>query len=218
MNKLLAVIALLILSLYGYSFVSSQDHKTKEIQCQEILSQFNQSILEKQNISELHTTVISVGDLPISPTPTPVAYEKIEQRPEEQKKIPQYEAIGRIKIEKINIDYPILATTTKETLEVSITLLYGKALNIPGNTILAGHNMRNGSLFGRLKELCIGDLISLQDDSGCIEQYEVFDIYIVDPSNLDPLDQDTNGKKVLTLITCTNRGTQRLIIKACSIN
>ena len=37
--------------------------------------------------------------------------------------------------------------------------------------------------------------------------------YIVNPDQNECTDQATNGKKEITLITCTNGGKQRLIIK-----
>ena len=43
--------------------------------------------------------------------------------------------------------------------------------------------------------------------------YEAYNKYIVDPTDVSCTSQLTNGKKEMTLITCKNYGTQRLIIK-----
>ena len=44
-------------------------------------------------------------------------------------------------------------------------------------------------------------------------QYEVYDRYIVEPEDTRCTTQLTNGRKEVTLITCTNYGTQRLVVK-----
>lgn len=220
-------LALLIIFFTVNAFQGIQEQSRNEKERQVILeklnheienNQYNASVVVKENVS-------NEGDIQISPSPIkPVLEENTEPEPEKvERKInttdkerePDHKAIGRIMIDKINVDYPILDTTTKETLNISIALLYGKALNKPGNIVLAGHNKKDGSLFGRLKELHQDDIIILQDNAGKYLEYKVFEIYIVEPTDLKPLNQDTEGKTILTLITCTNKGKQRLIIKAC---
>ena len=43
--------------------------------------------------------------------------------------------------------------------------------------------------------------------------YEVYDIHTVDPSNTDDTTQKTNGRREVTLITCTDDSQQRVIVK-----
>ena len=47
--------------------------------------------------------------------------------------------------------------------------------------------------------------------------YEAYDKYVVNPDDVSCTSQLTNGKKEITLITCKNFGTQRLIIKCREI-
>ena len=48
-------------------------------------------------------------------------------------------------------------------------------------------------------------------------QYSVYDKYTVDPNDVSCTSQLTNGKKIVTLITCTNDSQQRVVIKAKAI-
>ena len=43
--------------------------------------------------------------------------------------------------------------------------------------------------------------------------YKVYDKYIVDETDMRCTEQETNGKIELTLITCDNDNTKRLIVK-----
>lgn len=124
--------------------------------------------------------------------------------------------IGKIDIDKLNLDYPILEGATEENLNISITRFYGSEINSIGNCVLAGHNMKDGSLFGRLSELSQGDKITLYDISGKKKKYSVFNIKVVAPTDLSVLSQETNNRCWITLITCTNQGKSRLIIQAMS--
>ena len=51
-----------------------------------------------------------------------------------------YKVIGIIKIPKIDLEYPILEKTNKESLNISITKFWGNEINEIGNVTLAGHN------------------------------------------------------------------------------
>lgn len=125
--------------------------------------------------------------------------------------------IGKIVINKIDLSYPILEGSTKENLNISITRFYGSQINAIGNCVLAGHNMKDGSLFGRLSELSANDKIILYDNLGKSKEYKIFSIKIVKPRDLSVLSQNTNNSSLVTLITCTNQGKSRLIVQAREI-
>lgn len=72
-------------------------------------------------------------------------------------------------------------------------------------------------MFGRLHELENGDIVTLEDMSGRVLQYAVYDRYVVDPDDTSCTSQHTNGRKELTLITCTNYGTERLVVKCKAV-
>jgi LPXTG-site transpeptidase (sortase) family protein len=76
-----------------------------------------------------------------------------------------------------------------------------------------GHNYKNAHFFGNLKKLTIGDNILLESTNGNAQMYKVYDIYIVDETDMSCTSQETNGKIELTLITCDNDNTKRLVVK-----
>lgn len=233
MKKIIIVLVMLIFAFTLKGFYTIHEKAMLERERQFILNSFNNDIERLNGASKIVQDMISdVGDIQLSPMPEIVIQEEKREQPEHVtvskqtenisnnmngKENKPYEAIGRILIDKIKVDYPILNTTTKETLDISITFLCGNGINKPGNVVLCGHNTKDGSLFGRLKELKEGDIIELQDKDGITLKYKVYKIYIVEPTDLEPLNQDTDGKIIVTLITCTNKGKQRLIIKACSL-
>lgn len=69
-------------------------------------------------------------------------------------------------------------------------------------------------MFYNLKDLEIGDKLTISDNTVGIVEYEIYDIYMVIPEDVSVLSQDTNGRKEVTLITCTNDSTKRIIVKA----
>lgn len=125
-----------------------------------------------------------------------------------------------INIPSLEINYPVLSHlsqpySTDELLKLSLTKFWGKnGPNEVGNYVIVGHNYRNKKMFGRLSEIKIGDEVEVTDLTGKTLTYHVYDRYIVSPDDTTCTSQETNGKKEITLITCTNYGTQRLIVKA----
>jgi len=125
-----------------------------------------------------------------------------------------YETIAILYIPTLDIQYPVLASTSKELLKVSLNKYWGPNPNKPGNFCIVGHNYNDDNFFGKLHNIEIGHFIQLTDMSGKALQYKVYDTYIVDPDNTDCTSQLTNGETELTLITCTKNFKQRFIVKA----
>lgn len=124
-----------------------------------------------------------------------------------------YETIGTISIPKINVNYPIFSKTSDELLKKSICKFHGANPNEVGNLCLVGHNYRNTKFFSKVPTLSMGDIVEIKDLSQRTIQYEVYDMHTVDPSDTKDTTQYTNGKKELTLITCTDDSEQRVIVK-----
>lgn len=122
--------------------------------------------------------------------------------------------IGIIQIDKINVNYPILSKTTRELLKVSLCRYAGSMPNQVGNLCIAGHNLVDYKLFSRLNEIKLKDIIKIYDLNGNMKEYEVFKKYEVIPTDLSCLSQNTNGEKVITLLTCNNVNGKRLIVAA----
>ena len=122
--------------------------------------------------------------------------------------------IGVIKIDKINLNYPILYETTEELLDISVCRFAGSMPNEVGNLCIAGHNYINGSLFGRLDELEENDIIEIYDLSGSVKEYTVFNIYETTATDTTCTSQETDGETILTLLTCNNISSKRLVVVA----
>ena len=67
--------------------------------------------------------------------------------------------LGTMEIPTTSLEYPILEKVTKKSIETAVAFLYGSGINQPGNSVIIGHNYRNGLFFSNNKKLNIGDKI-----------------------------------------------------------
>lgn len=125
-----------------------------------------------------------------------------------------YNVIGTISIPAIDIEYPILDTPSSNALKVAIVYLSGVGINQVGNTVLQGHNYRNGLFFSNLSKLSNGDKIYIRDTSGTQITYEVYRNFEAQATDTSFYNRDTQGKREITLSTCTNDNKIRTIILA----
>lgn len=125
----------------------------------------------------------------------------------------KYTTEAILKIPKINIEYPVLSATSDALLFVSLNKYWGPQPNELGNYCIVGHYYENGKMFGKLHKLKNGDKAELTDLSGNTLKYQVYNKYVVEPTDTRCTSQLTDGRKELTLITCTNGGKQRLVVK-----
>lgn len=129
-----------------------------------------------------------------------------------------YSMIGTIEIPKTDVEYPIIADedASINSLNVAIVKLYPSSdmLNEVGNTVLAGHNYKNGTFFSNNKKLEKGDEIYITDLTGRTVTYEIYNIYTTTTSDSEYMNRDTNGRREISLSTCTDDTKARLIIWA----
>lgn len=134
-----------------------------------------------------------------------------------------YKVIGVVKIPKIQIEYPILdidtynPEETKEPMKISIVKYWGGKVNEYGNLSIAGHNNYDGTMFGKTKNLEIGDIVELTDLENNTIQYQIYDKFVTDPNDVTILATNDETIREVTLITCTNGNKNRLILKAKEI-
>lgn len=124
-----------------------------------------------------------------------------------------YSVIGIVNVPKINVKYPIIEETSEALLKVSICKFWGPNANEMGNLCLVGHNYKNSRFFSKVPTLVCGDIVEVTDLDGKTVQYEAYDIYTVDPSDTRCTSQLTQGKREITLITCTDDTKQRVVVK-----
>lgn len=125
--------------------------------------------------------------------------------------------LGYITIPKTNVKLPILEETTPKALETSVAVLYPSnniQLNEAGNTVIIGHNYRNGKLFSNNKKLSVGDKVLIKDASGRELTYIIYQKFETEPNDASFYNRDTNGIPEITLSTCTDDSKKRIIIFA----
>ena len=129
----------------------------------------------------------------------------------------KYTTLGIINIPKLNVNYPILSKSTMELLKISVCKLWGPDPNQIGNLCIVAHNYRNTQFFSKIHTLQNGDIVEVTDIYGKTLKYEVYDKYEIEPTDTSCTSQLTNGKKEITLITCTNDSKRRTVVKATEI-
>lgn len=162
-----------------------------------------------------------------TPEEQPVAEVQETEEPEEDEdkdeevdvsdipdKMGGYNVIGKLVIDKIGVNMNIIGVYTEDSLNLSVTsLVKGPVINESGNLCLSGHNYEN--MLARLPELQEGDTFYvIAKDKKTKVNYQIYKMYTCFPKDLSCLDQNTNGLREVTLITCTKGAVTRLICKA----
>lgn len=205
-----------LLSAYIYA---EYDRNKSEQVSQEILSDLD--IPEDTTVAKNNVLVVVLDAQ---------EQEEIEEKPQinsqDVKKTAsghEYTTIATINIPKINVKYAIIdgpTDTTEETedlLKISPTKFWGPDPNEVGNFCIVGHNYRNSRFFSKVPTLVNGDIIEITDLTGKTIQYKIYNKYQVEPTDVSCTTQLTNGKKEVTLITCTDDSKQRVVVKAREI-
>lgn len=125
-----------------------------------------------------------------------------------------FDVVGKIEIPKTHINYPVLSKATISSMEVSVGVTYGPGLNEVGNTVIMGHNYRNNALFSKNSKLEIGDEIYITDLSGERVKYTIYNKYETTSTDFDYATRDTAGRREISLASCTDDSSSRLIIWA----
>ncbi|MCI8277370.1 MAG: sortase [Clostridia bacterium] len=213
----------LICILFSYYIYAEYDKNKNEEMSQEILSSmtFEDDLVDDTTIKFADNSVVVIlnAEDPFEviysePVEAEVTEEPVERNIRKTASGQEYWTIASIDIPSIDVHYPILNTTTDELLKISPTKFHGPDPNEVGNFCIVGHNYRNKKFFSKVPLLEDGDIIQITDMKGITLDYEVYDKYVVDPTDVACTSQRTNGMKEITLITCTNDSKHRVIIKA----
>lgn len=124
-----------------------------------------------------------------------------------------YVVSAKLEIPKIKLDTYVLDEKSEEAMWVCPTKYYGPKPNEVGNYCIAAHNYDKENMFNHIIDLKIGDKIYLTDNENGKIEYRVYDIYKTEPENTMPLMQTTE-KTEITLITCSDYSSKRIIVKA----
>ena len=218
-SKTIQLKKILIVFLFGtiisiLIFLSCDIYKSSKETAKEIVTEQTKRI---ELASKKEPIVVKVGR-DINETIVLNFRTETEETKEEITKIQkENEYIAKIEIPSAGINENVLSETSTGLMELGLNKYWGADPNQIGNCCIIGHNYKNGKQFGKLKKVKCGDLVYLTDIYNTTLKYQVYDIYTISPENTDCTSQLTNGKKEITLITCTNAGKNRLIVKARGI-
>ena len=226
MYKMLFMLSIfLIISLFSVYIYAEFDRKKDESISEDILS-FMTVEDDETTVSSYENALVVKITQDIVEEIESVEENVVQEEPREQLQVStatstytapngkKYETIGVVKIPKINVTYPILSKTTDALMKVAPCKFHGPSPNEVGNLCVIAHNYRRkGVFFSDVENLVIGDIVEIQDLSQRTIQYEVYDIHTVMPDNVADTTQKTNGRKEVTLITCTDDSKQRVIVK-----
>ncbi len=130
--------------------------------------------------------------------------------------------MGSLVIDAINVNLPIYHGTNEAVLQQGIGHLEGSSLptgDAGNHTVLTGHTgLPSATLLSNLDQLEIGDTFEVHVLND-IYTYEVFDILVVEPQEVDSL-APVEGKDIVTLVTCTPYGvnSHRLLVQGAQIS
>ena len=114
--------------------------------------------------------------------------------------------IGVLRIPALELELPIIREWSYPNLKIAPCRYSGSAyLN---NLIICAHNYR--SHFGKLKNLCEGDIATFTDMDGNVFTYKMVERETLLPKSIDAME---SGDWDLTLFTCTVGGQSRVTIR-----
>lgn len=200
---LLSIIIVVIIVLLGYLFYNYISNHIISKEAASVVDEFEGQV---ENIITVEIENEETDENKIVNNNTSTAITGIRYK--------NYNVIGTIQIPKTKVKYPIVDSTSSSAMDVAIVMLYGAGLNKQGNTVLVGHNYRNGGFFGNNKKLENGDKIYITDTTGTKVEYIIYNKYITSDSDFTYATRDTNGKREISLSTCTNDNSKRLVIWA----
>lgn len=122
--------------------------------------------------------------------------------------------IGIIKIDKLKLNYPILSESSEDLLKIAPCRFAGPLPNEIGNLCIAGHNYIDNTFFAKISTLEAGDEIEIYGNNGSHVSYYVYDKKEVSSDDTSCTSQDTNGNRIVTLMTCNSLKQTRRIITA----
>ncbi len=178
----------------------------------------------------LEQEVVPINEI-IAKEPERNAKSNIEEQPE--KKVVEEEAVdphlpqdtyydmdsrqlvvGKLSIPSVDLNLAIIKGVGQENGD---PMEKGAATNKEGqemglrNYVLASHAMKNPTLlFSPLFGVDFGDKVYITDEDK-VYVYEVSGVETVEPERVDILN-DVEGRKMITLYTCTQAGSKRLVV------
>lgn len=125
------------------------------------------------------------------------------------------DTIAILRLDRLDIKVAVTEGTTKDKLRVSAGHFETSDLPGEGNFAIAGHSsLIYTCLFNAMRNAVVGDTIKVTTKTG-EHNYLVSDITVVEPTDVEVIKHV--NESVITIVTCTNGGKQRLIIRGIEI-
>lgn len=249
-----------------YALVISAGYEKGRLEYARLESDYTAAVQGEGELQDTHSDIPSFAEGEAAQALPPVTAEEVScgLPPDAPKRIDvdwaglqaeNADVTGWILVPAAGISYPVLQGETNETYlhrDISGTYLFAGSIFLDSacapdlrdyNTVIYGHNMRDGSMFAGLKELQDEDVLAscryfwvLLPGRACL--YEIFavrpaspgsDTYLVrfsgarahrtwaESMRLLSLDADgadlTERDRVVTLSTCTAQDTVRLVVQ-----
>lgn len=174
---------------------------------QTMLNAQKENVMTNEQNTELTAPIIGVNDMVVSGGNT---------TNDNEMEYEGFPMVGTIEIPVTDLKSPILKEASRDSIKVAIAVYNdsGPGLNQVGNTVLVGHNYRNGTFFSDNKKLVEGDKIYITDATGNRVEYTIYNTYITSPEDSSYIDRDTGGRREISLTTCTDDTNSRLVIWA----
>jgi len=189
------IIVFIILLLYVFTFIyiynSFRERKRKEIE-KDLLNKVDKIINENKDKIE--------G----TPDDAEITYNGFN-----------FTVLGKLIINKINMNVPILKENNDKSYNTSVVKMSGPALNEYGNVSIGGHNFMKGNFMIKIMKLKENDVVTITDLTGRSINYYVYEYKKTTIDDASYLVQPDDKKvKIVTLVTCTRGGKERYYVKA----
>jgi len=208
----ITILVVVILSLVGflaYYYITNYIVLKEAEEAVEVFEEEVENIIEEPVVEEN----VTVENTVVQPQPQPQTSNKTTSK-KTTSTYRGYNMVGTIQIPKTKVKAPIVDKVTTKSISAAVGILYGNGLNQAGNTVLVAHNYRNGTFFSNNKKVVIGDKIYITDITGIKIEYTIYNTYITSDMDFSYATRDTNGKREISLSTCTTDPAKRLVILA----
>ena len=218
LNIFFIILVIILIGIVGYVIYEFISAKIINDDSEEYIAEFTNEIVGITDENVISDDIITESETTDVTTQTEKANKVTSARSSKTKKTASkyygFDVCGYIRIPKTGINYPIISTLSKQALEKGVCVEYGSGPNEPGNTVIAGHNYLNRLFFSKNKNLNIGDKIYITDLYGVTVEYTIYNKYETTQQDTGYFFRDTGGAPEITLATCSQNGSARLILYA----
>lgn len=212
-NKKILINTIIILLILGIMIWIAID-EYEIFQIEEKDNSNMQTELLNSNINKVNEELKNNTDAQFENKQNSQIRENVEKKESIIQSYKGYLVSSKLEIPSINLQTYVLREYSEQSLNISVTKFFGADANEIGNLCIAGHNFKKDNMFYNLRKVKIGDKLYITDNKYGKKEYQIYSLFKVLPEDVSCLDQETGGKRIVTLITCTTDSKERIIAKA----